>query len=50
MTRLETIAARQRRSRVRDIAFAAFVVLAGVASLATVSTAIQTASTHVVQR
>jgi hypothetical protein len=44
-TRLDTIVIRQRRSRVRDLAFAAMVVLAGAISLATVSTAAQAATT-----
>lgn len=37
MTRLENIAVRQRSSRIRDIAFALLVVVAGGVSLATVS-------------
>jgi hypothetical protein len=45
MTRLETIADRQRRSRIRDLAFAALVVLVGAASIAWVSAAIHAAST-----
>jgi hypothetical protein len=48
-TRLATIITRQRKSRVRDLAFAAFVVLAGACSIATVSTAVQVA-TNVVSR
>ena len=50
MTRLETIADRQRRSRIRDLAFAALVVLAGAVSLTCVSTAIHSASHSVAQR
>jgi hypothetical protein len=50
MTRLETIADRQRRSRIRDLAFAALVVLAGAVSLTAVSTAIHSASTDVAHR
>lgn len=38
-TRLDTIVLRQRRSRLRDLAFAAMVVFAGAVSLASVSTA-----------
>jgi hypothetical protein len=50
MNRLETIVARQRKSRVRDLAFAAFVVLAGACSIATVKTAAHTAVHDVAQR
>lgn len=39
MTRLDNIAARQRKSLVRDVLFAALVVLAGAVSLSTVTTA-----------
>ena len=49
-TRLETIVTRQRKSRVRDLAFAAFVVLAGACSIATVSTAARAAHHDVAQR
>ena len=38
-SRLDTIVIRQRKSRVRDLAFAAFVLLVGACSIATVSTA-----------
>jgi len=37
--RLDTIATRQRRSRTRDLAFAAFVALAAIASATTVGAA-----------
>ncbi|HUJ60890.1 MAG TPA: hypothetical protein VLX92_20445 [Kofleriaceae bacterium] len=51
MSRLETIATRQRSSRLRDLAFAALVVVAGVVSLKTVSFAVQAAqSSDVAQR
>jgi hypothetical protein len=50
MTRLETIVTRQKKSRVRDLAFAAFVVLAGACSIATVSTAAQAAHHDVARR
>lgn len=50
MNRLETIVARQRKSRVRDLAFAAFVVLAGACSIATVKTAAYAAVHDVAQR
>jgi len=49
-TRLDTIVLRQRKSRVRDLAFAAFVVLAGACSIATVSTAVHAAHHDVAQR
>ena len=42
-TRLQTIVLRQRRSRVRDLAFAALVVIAGGVALSSVSTAAQAA-------
>lgn len=50
MNRLDTIVSRQRKSRVRDLAFAAFVVLAGACSIATVSTAVHVAHHDVAQR
>lgn len=50
MTRLETIVTRQRKSRLRDLAFAAFVVLAGACSIATVSTAVHGAHHEVARR
>jgi len=50
MTRLETIVTRQRKSRLRDLAFAAFVVLAGACSIATVSTAVHGAQHEVARR
>ena len=50
MTRLETIADRQRRSRVRDLAFAALVVIAGTVSLMSVTQAVRSASVHVVAK
>jgi hypothetical protein len=37
--RLDTIATRQRRSRTRDIVFAAFVAIAAIISATTVGTA-----------
>ena len=45
MTKLETIAVRQKSSRVRDIAFALLVVIAGAISLSTVSYAAHAAQT-----
>lgn len=50
MNRLETIVARHRKSRVRDLAFAAFVVLAGACSIATVQAAAHTAVHDVAKR
>ncbi|MEO6776296.1 MAG: hypothetical protein ABI467_25345 [Kofleriaceae bacterium] len=51
MNRLETIAYRQRKSRVRDLAFAVLIVVAGATSLIGVEQAICAASiSHVVQR
>ena len=51
MTRLEDIATRQRRTRVRDAAFAALVLLAGIVSITSVTPAIHAASTsHVAHR
>jgi len=49
--RLETIATRQRRSRVRDLVFAALVVIAGGVALSSVSTAADAAQgMHLVNR
>lgn len=50
-TRLETIATRQSKNRVRDAFFAACVALAAAISIITVSTASHAASTssHVAQ-
>lgn len=51
MTRLDNIATRQRRNRLRDAAFATLVLLAGVASIASVSTAVHAANVaHVAKR
>lgn len=50
MTHLENIAARQRKSRVRDALFAAFVALGAVVSIGTMSTVANAASTHVALR
>jgi hypothetical protein len=50
-TRLETIATRQRTSRVHTIVFAAFLALAGIISVSAVNTAVSAATpSHVVQR
>ena len=50
--RLDTIATRQRQTRVRDAIFACFVALAAVISVTTVGTAAAAAapSTHLAQR
>ena len=50
--RLETIATRQRTSRVRDLVFAAAVAFAAFVSISTVSTACHAAAApvHVAQR
>ena len=50
--RLDTIATRQRGSRVRDLLFMAAVALASIVSVTSVSTACSAASTavHVAQR
>ena len=49
--RLVNIATRQRRTRVRDAAFAALVLLAGIVSITSVSAAVHAASAaHVAKR
>lgn len=50
MNRLETIANRQRKNRLRDVMFAAVVGLAAIIGATTVGTACAVASTHVAQR
>lgn len=50
MTRLDTIATRQRRSRTRDLVFVAFVALAAAISASTVTTAVHAASTQSASR
>ena len=50
MTRLETIATRQRKSFLRDVLFAALVVVAGAVSLSTVSVAAHAAHVDVAHR
>jgi hypothetical protein len=44
MTRLDNIASRQRTSRLRDLAFAALVVVAGAVSISTVRLAVHASS------
>ena len=46
MNRLDTIATRQKTSRIRDAFFAGAVAFAAVVSVTTVSTACQAATTH----
>jgi hypothetical protein len=48
MSHLDSIANRQRSSRIRDAIFAAFVALGAVVSISTVSTVAHAASTHLV--
>lgn len=50
MNHLDSIAIRQRSSRIRDAIFAAFVALGVVVSISTVSTVANAASTHIVSR
>jgi hypothetical protein len=50
MNHLDSIASRQRSSRVRDAIFAAFVALGAIVSISTVSTVANAASTHVASR
>lgn len=44
MTRLDTIVSRQRRSRGRDLLFAAFIALASVIAVSSVATAANAAT------
>jgi len=50
MTRLETIATRQRRSRARDLVFASFIALVAITAGSTVGATIHAAMTHVASR
>ncbi len=50
MNHLDNIAIRQRKSRVRDAVFAAFVALGAIVSISTMSTVANAASTHVASR
>jgi hypothetical protein len=47
---LAAVAARQKKSFVRDVVFAALVALAAVVSVSSVGTAVAAANTHVAQR
>ena len=48
--RLATIASAQKKTRVRDAIFAAFVVLGAAIAVTSVSAVASSASTHVAQR
>ena len=50
MNHLDNIAIRQRKSRVRDAIFAAFVALGAIVSIGAMSTVANAASTHVASR
>ena len=50
MNRLDSIATRQRKSFVRDVVFAALVVVAGAVSLSSVSVAAHAAHADVARR
>jgi hypothetical protein len=50
MSRLDNIAKRQRRSRVRDLVFVALVLIAGAVSVTTVNLAAHAAHTQVAHR
>ena len=50
MSRLDCIADRQRHSRLRDVVFAALVVVAGALSISTVSHAVRAAHVELVRR
>ncbi|MBA3820299.1 MAG: hypothetical protein H0X17_15510 [Deltaproteobacteria bacterium] len=49
-TRLQTIATRQARTRVRDALFTALIALATVISISSIGTAAHAASTQIVSR
>lgn len=48
MTRLETIATAQKKTRTRDALFACFIALAAVIGVTSVTTAADAANTHYV--
>jgi hypothetical protein len=50
MTRLETIATRQRTSRARDLIFASFIAMLAILGGTTVGVTIHGAITHVASR
>jgi len=50
MNHLDNIAIRQRKSRVRDAIFAAFVALGAIVSIGAMSKVANAASTHVASR
>ncbi|MDQ3366854.1 MAG: hypothetical protein M3680_15635 [Myxococcota bacterium] len=49
-TRLQTIATRQAKTRVRDALFTAFIALATVISISSIGTAAHAASTQIISR
>jgi len=50
MNRLETIATRQRTSRMRDLVFASFIALLAIVGGTTIGVTIHSAMTHVASR
>lgn len=50
MNRLETIANRQRTSRMRDLVFASFIALLAIVGGTTIGVTIHSAMTHVASR
>ena len=50
MSHLDNITARQRRGRLRDVAFAALVVFAGAVSVSSISTAVRASHSQVAHR
>ena len=50
MTRLETIATAQKKTRARDLIFACFVALGAALAVTSVTTAASVANTNITQR
>lgn len=50
MTRLDTIATAQKKTRTRDVMFACFVALAAIITVTTVGNALGNAAPHISQR
>ena len=50
MNHLDRIATRQRKARIRDAIFAAFVALGAIVSIGVMSTVAHAASTHLTSR
>jgi hypothetical protein len=50
MTRLDTIATAQKKTRTRDVMFACFVALAAIVTVTTVGNAVGNAAPHISQR